>query len=59
MRKYTKAIVDFNSLIWTKKRESINEDGKRYSLRDTIKNEIPKELSQFKDDLKEMHNIQG
>jgi len=59
MRKYTKAIVDFNSLIWTKKRESINEDGKRYSLRDPIKNEIPKELSQFKDDLKEMHNIQG
>jgi hypothetical protein len=58
MRKYTKAIIDFNSLIWTKKRESINEDGKRYSLRDPIKTEIPMELSQFKDDLKEMHNIQ-
>lgn len=58
MLKYTKAIIDFNSLIWTKKRESINEDGKRYSLRDPIKTEIPKELSQFKDDLKEMHNIQ-
>lgn len=58
MCKFTKAIIDFNSLIWTKKRESTNENGKRYSLRDPIKAEIPDELNQFKDDLKEMHNIQ-
>lgn len=58
MCKFTKAIIDFNSLIWTKKRESTNENGKRYSLRDPIKTEIPDELKQFKDDLKEMHNIQ-
>jgi valyl-tRNA synthetase len=58
MCKFTKAIIDFNSLIWTKKRESTNENGKRYSLRDPIKAEIPDELYQFKDDLKEMHNIQ-
>jgi len=58
MCKFTKAIIDFNSLIWTKKRESTNENGKRYSLRDPIKTEIPDELNQFKDDLKEMHNIQ-
>ena len=58
MCKFTKAITDFNSLIWTKKRESTNENGKRYSLRDPIKANIPDELFQFKDDLKEMHNIQ-
>ncbi|MGI0033652.1 MAG: class I tRNA ligase family protein, partial [Nitrososphaeraceae archaeon] len=58
MCKFTKAIIDFNSLIWTKKRESTNEIGKRYSLRDPIKADIPTELYQFKDDLKEMHNIQ-
>ena len=58
MCKFTKAIIDFNSLIWTKKRETINEIGKRYSLRDPIKADIPVELYQFKDDLKEMHNIQ-
>ena len=58
MCKFTKAITDFNSLIWTKKRESTNENGKRYSLRDPIKANIPEQLFQFKDDLKEMHNIQ-
>lgn len=58
MCKFTKAIVDFNSLIWTTKRESTDENGKRYSLRDPIKAEIPEELLHFKDDLKEMHNIQ-
>ena len=58
MCKFTKAITEFNSLIWTKKRESTNEIGKRYSLRDPIKIDIPFELHQFKDDLKEMHNIQ-
>jgi valyl-tRNA synthetase len=58
MCKFTKSIIDFNSLIWTKKRESTDENGKRYSLRDPIKAEIPDELYQFKDDLKEMHNIQ-
>jgi valyl-tRNA synthetase len=59
MCEFTKAIIDFNSLIWTTKRESTNENGKRYSLRDPIKAEIPDNLSEFKDDLKEMHNIQG
>jgi valyl-tRNA synthetase len=58
MCKFTKAIIDFNSLIWTKKRETTNEIGKRYSLRDPIKADIPAELYQFKDDLKEMHSIQ-
>ncbi|TLX66841.1 MAG: valine--tRNA ligase [Thaumarchaeota archaeon] len=58
MCKFTKAITEFNSLIWTKKRESTNDIGKRYSLRDPIKIDIPFELHQFKDDLKEMHNIQ-
>ncbi len=58
MCKFTKAITEFNSLIWTKKRESTNDIGKRYSLRDPIKIDIPVELHQFKDDLKEMHNIQ-
>jgi valyl-tRNA synthetase len=59
MCKFTKAIIDFNSSIWTTKRESTDENGKRYSLRDPIKAKIPDDLSQFKDDLKEMHNIQG
>jgi valyl-tRNA synthetase len=58
MCKFTKSIIDFNSLIWTKKRGSTDINGKRYSLRDPIEAEIPEELYQFKDDLKEMHNIQ-
>jgi hypothetical protein len=58
MTKYTKAIIDFNSMVWNKKKETISkETGKPLSLKDPIDISVPPELSQFKEDLKAMHNL--
>lgn len=48
---FTKAITEFNSNVWNKKKEQ------NLSLKDEIKIEIPAELGQFAKDLKAMHNI--
>jgi valyl-tRNA synthetase len=58
MTKYTKAIIDFNSMVWNKKKETISkETGKPLSLKDPIDIPIPPELKQFEQDLKAMHNL--
>jgi valyl-tRNA synthetase len=58
MTKYTKAIIDFNSMVWNKKKETISkETGKPLSLKDPIDISIPLELEQFEQDLKAMHNL--
>ncbi|MFH0711484.1 MAG: valine--tRNA ligase [Candidatus Aenigmatarchaeota archaeon] len=49
--KFTGDIIDFNSVVWNKKKE------KNLSLKDPIEMEIPKDLKQFEKDLKVMHNI--
>jgi len=51
MTSYTKAITDFNSLVWNKKKEQ------GISLKESINISIPSELEQFKKDLVSMHNI--
>ena len=56
MVKYTKQIIDFNSMVWNKKKETI-KDGKPLSLKDPISVTVPSELAQFGRDLKEMHNL--
>ena len=56
MLKYTKQIIDFNSMVWNKKKETI-KDGKPLSLKDPISVTVPSELAQFSRDLKEMHNL--
>jgi valyl-tRNA synthetase len=56
MAKYTKQITDFNSMVWNKKKETI-KDGKPLSLKDPISMQVPSELAQFGQDLKEMHNL--
>jgi valyl-tRNA synthetase len=58
MTKYTKEIIDFNSLVWNKKKETI-KDGKPLSLKDPIDIAVPTELARFGKDLKEMHNLTG
>lgn len=45
-------IIQFNSKVWNEKK------AKNISLRDTIRIEIPKELEEFKKDLKSMHNLE-
>ncbi|MDQ4101632.1 MAG: class I tRNA ligase family protein, partial [Thermoproteota archaeon] len=56
--KYTKAIIDFNSMVWNKKKETISkETGKPLSLKDPIDISIPPELEQFGQDLRSMHNL--
>jgi valyl-tRNA synthetase len=58
MTKYTKQIIDFNSMVWNKKKETISkETGKPLSLKDPINIPVPPELSQFGEDLKIMHNL--
>jgi valyl-tRNA synthetase len=58
MTKYTKQIIDFNSMIWNKKKETISkETGKPLSLKDPIDLQIPPELEQFGEDFKAMHNL--
>ncbi|MDF2737523.1 MAG: valS, partial [Nitrososphaeraceae archaeon] len=56
--KYTKKIIDFNSHVWNKKKESINPNtGRSLSLKDAISIDVPSELNEFKQDLKSMHNL--
>lgn len=56
--RYTKPLLDFNSLVWNKKKETIsNETGRSLSLKDKISLKIPSDLSDFKEDLSYMHNI--
>jgi valyl-tRNA synthetase len=59
--KYTKSIMDFNSTVWNKKKETISkETGKPLSLKDSIEGiTIPHDLDVFKEDLKMMHNLKG
>lgn len=49
--KITGDVIDFNSLVWNKKKE------KGLSLKDEIEIEIPKDLKKFEKDLRSMHNI--
>ncbi len=51
LAKYTSKIIEFNSAVWNKKKES------GMSLKDPISFEIPKELTLFEKDLKVMHNL--
>ncbi|MDQ3848913.1 MAG: valine--tRNA ligase, partial [Thermoproteota archaeon] len=58
MTKYTKQIIDFNSMIWNKKKETVSkETGKPLSLKDPIDLQVPPELEQFGVDLKAMLNL--
>jgi valyl-tRNA synthetase len=58
MTKYTKAIIEFNSMVWNKKKETISkETGKPLSLKDPIDTPVPLELEQFGQDLRSMHNL--
>lgn len=45
-------IIQFNSKVWNEKK------AKNISLRDTIRIKVPKELEEFKKDLKSMHNLE-
>jgi valyl-tRNA synthetase len=58
MLKYTKHIMDFNSHVWSTKKEiRSNETGKTLSLKDAIEMQVPEELGLFEADLKAMHNL--
>jgi valyl-tRNA synthetase len=58
MCRYSNPIVEFNSMVWNKKKETIsNETGRPLSLRDSIMVEIPPDLQIFKRDLIDMHNL--
>jgi valyl-tRNA synthetase len=58
MRKYTQYIIEFNSQIWNKKKQTISrETGKPLSLKDSIDVAVPIELDAFKKDLCIMHNL--
>ncbi len=61
LTKYTKSIMDFNSTVWNKKKETISEEtGKPLSLKDSIVGIIiPPDLEVFKEDLTMMHNLKG
>jgi valyl-tRNA synthetase len=50
-RKYTRALVDFNSEVWKMKKE------KGLSLSSPVDREIPLDLRLFKKDLQAMHKI--
>jgi valyl-tRNA synthetase len=55
---WTQKIVQFNSEIWNRKKETIsNTTNKPLSLKDPIEITIPFELEPFKNDLISMHNI--
>jgi valyl-tRNA synthetase len=54
----TKKIVDFNSLVWSKKKETLSpETGKPLSLKDPIDIPVPDDLAPFAADLAAMHNL--
>ncbi|HEU5462139.1 MAG TPA: class I tRNA ligase family protein, partial [Nitrososphaeraceae archaeon] len=56
--KYTEKIIEFNSLVWNKKKNSINPStGKPLSLKDSTSISVPSELTEFEHDLKNMHNL--
>lgn len=56
--KYTQLIVNFNSMVWNKKKSYISpETGKPLSLKDPIELAIPESLLPFEEDLMMMHNI--
>ena len=58
MTLFTQKIIQFNSEIWNKKKETIsNITNKPLSLKDPIKIIIPNELELFSSDLIAMHNI--
>lgn len=58
LTKYTKSILEFNSMVWTKKKETISfETGKPLSLKDPIQMEIPTTIIPFAPDLRKMHNL--
>ena len=58
-RKHTQDIINFNSLVWNKKKETLNPTtGKPLSFKDPIILTIPNDLIPFKEDLKSMHNLQ-
>jgi valyl-tRNA synthetase len=58
MISYTTSIMDFNSMVWNKKKETISEKtGKPLSLKDCIDIAVPSELEIFKKDLQMMHNL--
>lgn len=55
---FTKAISDFNSQVWNKKKETISpETGKPLSLKDPIDMQVPADLEPFAADLVSMHNL--
>jgi valyl-tRNA synthetase len=51
MTTYTKQIVDFNSLVWNRKKEQ------GLSLKEKISIGVPPELEPFRKDLAAMHNL--
>lgn len=59
LTRYTRLIMDFNSTVWNKKKETISDEtGKPLSLKDSIGSiVIPPELDLFKEDLKTMHKL--
>jgi valyl-tRNA synthetase len=58
MALFTQKIIQFNSEIWNKKKETISDiTNKPLSLKDSIKIRIPEELELFKRDLIAMHNV--
>ena len=60
LTKYTKSILEFNSMVWTQKKEMISrETGKPLSLKDPIQIAVPPTLVLFKQDLEKMHNLKN
>jgi valyl-tRNA synthetase len=58
--KYTQPILNFNSMVWNKKKSYVSpETGKPLSLKDPIELSIPENLLPFEKDLIMMHNIKG
>jgi valyl-tRNA synthetase len=58
MAKFTKAISDFNSQVWNKKKETMSQEtGKPLSLKDPIDIPVPADLEPFAADLVSMHNL--
>ena len=56
--KYTRLIIDFNSLVWNKKKQMISPiTGNPLSLKDSIEMLVPPEIESFEKDLVNMHNL--
>jgi valyl-tRNA synthetase len=56
--KYTQLIINFNSMVWNKKKSYISpETGKPLSLKDPIEIKIPENLLLFEEDLTMMHSL--